>query len=329
MLVGPNGAGKTSVLDALEIQSQIIHLTPDIAFTGNRSFGDMLRRGAQSAMVLTSGGVLKGKAFSFRSEIAAPLTTGFEWTLGGDTRAHNIRQSDLSPFLGPATLYKLNAERIAAAAYSDEPGAKVAQDGTNTAVALAAIKLGYDEEFARIEESLRRIIPTMKRVRIRQAVVERPNPTKPGTPENVVGSKVFFDFNGAPDVPAHAASEGTLITLALLTVLHGPNRPNLLPLDDFAESLHPQAQMELVRLLKLLLDELPDLQIVATTRSPYVLDELDPSEIVAFALREDGTVAQKRLSEHPQAEKMKGALSAGQLWSLDPERDWVLSEEAT
>lgn len=87
VLVGPNGAGKTSVLDALEIQSQIIHLTPDIAFTGNRSFGDMLRRGAQSAMVLTSGGVLKGKAFSFRSEIAAPLTTGFEWTLGGDTRS--------------------------------------------------------------------------------------------------------------------------------------------------------------------------------------------------------------------------------------------------
>jgi predicted ATP-dependent endonuclease of OLD family len=86
--------------------------------------------------------------------------------------------------------------------------------------------------------------------------------------------------------------------------------------------------MELVRLLKRMLDENPNLQIVATTHSPYILDELDPSEIVAFALRDDGTVAQKRLSEHPQAEKMKGALSAGQLWSLDPERDWVLPGDA-
>jgi hypothetical protein len=32
----------------------------------------------------------------------------------------------------------------------------------------------------------------------------------------------------------------------------------------------------------------------------------------------------KRLSEHPEAAKTKGVLSAGQLWSLDPEREWVL-----
>jgi len=46
--------------------------------------------------------------------------------------------------------------------------------------------------------------------------------------------------------------------------------------------------------------------------------------VQAFALREDGTVASKRLSEHPEAAKTKGSLTAGQLWSLDRERDWVL-----
>ena len=43
-------------------------------------------------------------------------------------------------------------------------------------------------------------------------------------------------------------------------------------------------------------------------------------------VRDDGTVASKRLSAHPEAERMKGALSAGQLWSLDREREWVLAE---
>jgi predicted ATPase len=229
---------------------------------------------------------------------------------------------EIATAIGPAALYKLNATTIAAAAYSDQPGADVERDGTNTAVALAALKLGYDEAVDRIEDEMRRIIPNVERVRIRQAQVQHPNRSG----QIVVGNKIFFDFRGAPGVPAHAASEGTLITLALLTILHGPNRPNVLLLDDFDQSLHPQAQMELVRLIKRLLDELPDVQIVATTHSPYVLDELDPRDIHAFALRDDGTVAVKCLAEHPDADKMKGALSAGQLWSLDPEKNWVLGK---
>ena len=74
----------------------------------------------------------------------------------------------------------------------------------------------------------------------------------------------------------------------------------------------------------LALEEFKDLQVVATTHSPYVLDEFDPTDVYAFAPRDDGTVASKRLSEHPDAEKTRGTLTAGQLWSLDPERDWVL-----
>ena len=109
-------------------------------------------------------------------------------------------------------------------------------------------------------------------------------------------------------------------------MLHGPNRPDLILLDDFDHALHPRAQMELVRMIKdlLALEEFKNIQIVATTHSPYVFDELDPSDVYAFAMRDDGTVASKRLSEHPDAEKTRGTLRAGQLWSLDPERDWVL-----
>ncbi|WP_437790848.1 AAA family ATPase [Sorangium sp. So ce693] len=336
VLVGPNGSGKTSVLEALALQSRLVSHAPRDVLTGDWSPGDLLRRGAKGGRIeLTSSGRRDDGLWRFRTALSG-LSVLVEWQAGGPAQQFTA-QGDRSlrgmlPWLGevvaPATLYKLNAERIAAAAYSDDLAPNIRYDGTNTAVALAAIKLGYDEVFERIEESLRRIIPNVERVRIRQAKVGRPNPELPHKSEAVVGSKVYFDFRGAPSVPAHAASEGTLITLALLTVLHGPNRPNVLLLDDFAESLHPQAQMELVRLVRRLLEEFNDLQIVATTHSPYILDELDPSEIYAFALRDDGTVALKRLSEHPQAKEVKGTLSAGQLWSMDPERDWVLAESA-
>ena len=84
--------------------------------------------------------------------------------------------------------------------------------------------------------------------------------------------------------------------------------------------------MDLVRMIKELL-ALPDFretQIIATTHSPYVLDELPPENVIAFALRDDGTVASKPLSEHPDAAKMSGTLKSGELWSLDAEREWVL-----
>jgi predicted ATPase len=341
-LVGPNGAGKTSVLEALWLQSQLVEREPSEVLHGDWSPGDLQRRGATGAMILASTGTSEIKTWSARLEIKGRYPEGMgsqvilEW-LPGDGSApykglltHPPKSSGISiaERVGPATLYKLNARSIAAAAYSDWPGPDVAYDGTNTAVALAAIKLGHDEEFDRIEEEMRRLIPNIERVRLRQVKVQRSAPHDPRVEEEVVGSKVFFDFRGAPGVPAHAASEGTLIVLALLTVLHGPNRPRVLLLDDFAQALHPEAQMELVRLIKRLLEEFEDLQIVATTHSPYILDDLDPADVHAFALRDDGTVAVKRLSEHPQAESMKGALTAGQLWSLDPERSWVLRQEA-
>ena len=75
----------------------------------------------------------------------------------------------------------------------------------------------------------------------------------------------------------------------------------------------------------LALDEFKETQIIATTHSPYVLDELSPENVIAFALRDDGPVASKSLSDHPEAARMTGTLKTGQLWSLDAERDWVLS----
>lgn len=329
-LVGPNGSGKTSVLEALWLQSQLVEQPPAKVLSGDFAVDDMHRRGATDPCTFTSTGAQAGQAWSATMTLGGPQGYALGWNGDAavpapfDVPFKNMLGGRFGAAIQPATLYKLNAQAIAAAAYTERPSPLVERDGTNTSEALAALKLGYDEAFVRIEEEMRLIVPNVERVRIRHATATRPNPGSPAYKEEVKGSKIYLDFRGAPAVPAHAASEGTLITLALLTILHSPGRPGMILLDDFDQSLHPRAQMEFVRLIKRLLAEIDDLQIVAVTHSPYVLDELEPSEIHAFALRDDGTVATKRLSEHPEAERMKGALTTGQLWTLDPEPEWVI-----
>jgi predicted ATPase len=330
MLVGDNGSGKTSVLEALWLQG-VLAPDPVAVLKGDWSPDDLLRRGAAGPIRISSEGKRGSDSWSSKIEVemsergwnlgawtSDPSGEFTERAVGNRADGSGSTSSGWPKFgslVGRAGLYRLQASRIAATAYSEQTDTAIEADGTQTAVVLAQLKLGDDEVFERIEASMRRLVPSLERVRIRPA--RHPNTTG-------LGNKIYFDFHGAAGVPAHGASHGTLIVLALLTVLHGPQRPQLVLLDDFDHALHPRAQIELVRMIKELLDEFEDLQIVATTHSPYILDELTPSDVHAFALRDDGTVAAKRLSEHPEAEKTKGSLTAGQLWSLDRERDWVL-----
>jgi len=340
MLVGDNASGKTSVLDALALQGGLRPPFEDV-LRGAWSIPNLLRRGAASNRItLVSSGTRGADAWATtlhliqsdeqkyaveasaqvgqsKHEANANSNGGREgFGFGGDWNA-------IRAVTGSAAVYRLRAERIAAAAYSQAPVVRVEADGTNTALVLAAMKLGDDERFEIIEEAMRRLVPSLKRVRIRPEAI--PESTLIGEIARQ-GNKIYLDFHGAKDIPADGASHGTLILLSLLTTLYGPARPDLVLIDDLEQALHPRAQRELVQLLKDLVarPEFSDLQIVATTHSPYAIDLLDPSEVYAFALRDDGTVASKRLADHPDAEKMKGSLTTGQLWSLDEERHWVL-----
>lgn len=332
LLVGDNASGKTSVLEALWLLSEL-RWVPNAVFSGDWSLVDLYRRNAPNALRL-------------RCTITSGLVTGVRAERSNDPQWQVVVQGSdrdrtyyfpgaqppvsappnanvpLATGLGTAALYSLRAKEIAAVAPSVPSGTAISADGANTASVLSNLKLGADEIFERIERDLRALVPAVRRVRLRTQHLS------PSDLQSPLGHKLYFDFAGGEGIPAHGASQGTLLVLSLLTILHSQPRPNLILLDDFDHALHPRAQLELVRLIKnlLALPELAEVQIVATTHSPYTLDEVEPGDVHAFALREDGTVASKRLSEHPQAKTMQGALSTGQLWSLDAERTWVLEK---
>jgi len=54
------------------------------------------------------------------------------------------------------------------------------------------------------------------------------------------------------------------------------------------------------------MDQHAGLQIVATSHSPYLIDELNDDEVWVLNLRDDGTAAAACLADHPDAERFRG-----------------------
>jgi energy-coupling factor transporter ATP-binding protein EcfA2 len=365
VLVGPNGSGKTSVLQAIRYMGQLAAgVGTDTLFQGDRELPRLLRDPAGDQLLWSLAGVEGEEPFSM--DVAyqhvndpALFTQGQRPALGlvWSFRGHSIGQGTGRDFgaqvariapeqlhgvmhgwrtsLSTASLFSFDPSIIAAPASSQEPLPRIEFDGRNTAVALKAMKLGYDEAWDRMRAVLRKIVPNVVSVGVEQVkdVVPEQYPSASqltAPPPSGEWYRLFFDFKGAKHVPAYHASEGTLLTVALLAVLLGPAAPKLILLDDIEQTLHPAAQLELVRQLRELLamEEMRDVQVIATTHSPYILQQLDPGQVQVFALRPDGSVATKCLADHPDAAELRGVESAADLWTNDPEASWVVGPEA-
>jgi predicted ATPase len=88
-------------------------------------------------------------------------------------------------------------------------------------------------------------------------------------------------------VPGWLFSSGTLRILAMLTVFNNPNPPTLIMIDEIENGLDP-------RTISLLLDEVKialyarNIQVIATSHSPYFLDLLELRHIIVTERTEKG-----------------------------------------
>ena len=113
------------------------------------------------------------------------------------------------------------------------------------------------------------------------------------------------------------------LTLGLLTVLHQESQPTLILWDDMERGLHPEAM--LIEQVRRIQEHDPELQIVATTHSPYLLDCLDREEVLVTALRPDGSAVVKPLTEHPDIDQWRDLMAPGEFWSTVGE-SWVAED---
>jgi predicted ATPase len=239
--------------------------------------------------------------------------------------------------LGSARKLRLDVEMLAAPSYSHDETPRLAIDGKGLASVLADLAGRSPEVFQSIHEAARQVIPALERIRTRRAKVheQEHQPVRNGdepiahtVDRTYWGQQLVLDFKGAPDVPAPLASEGTLLVIGLLTALWTDPRPRLLLLDDIDKALHPSAQRELCAQLRRVLELDPELQILATSHSPYLLDHVDAPEVLVTALRPDGSTACAPLTAHPDFNRWKNTTRTGELWSFVGE-DWVAQRPST
>jgi predicted ATPase len=97
-------------------------------------------------------------------------------------------------------------------------------------------------------------------------------------------------------------------------------------IDDFERGLHPVAQADLVKQLRGIQANRPELQIVATSHSPHLLDSFAAEEVLLTSLGDDGYAVVKPLTDHPEYERWKDFMDTGEFWSTVGE-GWVTKKQ--
>lgn len=302
VLVGPNGSGKTSVLEAIH--------TLGAFYTGE--LGRYQRRKSADPVRIELDDPARSKRLSSADHILGTLPA-------------------------PTTSFlQLSPRQLAAPAYSEEEVPTLQPDGSGLGAVIADLAASAPDLMVEIVQNLRQVVPAVRRVRAERAKITRAiqqthvidgQRVQVQKQEVLLGHRVVLDTTSGDGIPAEHISEGTLLVLGLLTFLCGRTPPHVLLLDDMDRALHPKAQADLVAVLRRLLDARPELQIVATTHSPYLLDELRFEEVRLLTLRPDGTVASGSLTEHPDYEQWKDNVRPGELWTSRLEA-WLLDRPA-
>lgn len=362
VIVGPNASGKTTVLQALHlllalsdpntVRSELIAQYGGATALHRRgsqdeaaiikALGQWRNQSGTLQMVLTPAEFLRA-AGERRFNLSVHGNTGEEFEIPEDPRQQGfIPTTNLSAQLDklPAallrdwaahTLLRLEAPRLAEPSYTEAVEPQMESDGSGLASVLAQMALSRPDDFSALLAAMRAVIPQVVRIRRSLAEVKRQETERIRVDtDNLTrtlirsysGHRILLDLVGAEGIPSQGASEGTLLVLGLLGVLFSAPRPKLILLDDLDRALHPKAQKDLVAQLRTLLERDPELQIIATSHSPYLVDHLDPKEVRLSTVLPDGTIRFGALTQHPDFDRWKDAMRLGEFWSTVGE-SWV------
>lgn len=178
------------------------------------------------------------------------------------------------------------------------PQERLSQTGGNLPNVVQYLQEQYPERLATIFRRLGKRIPNLERL--------EPEPLADGRLLLRLKDRAFDE-----PILGRYTSDGTLKLLAYLILLHDPEPPAIIGIEEPENQLHP-------RLVLLLADETRHAaarsQLLVTTHSPFFADALRPKELWMLYREEDGFTRVLRASDVPQLTAM--AETGGQLGSL-------------
>jgi hypothetical protein len=183
--------------------------------------------------------------------------------------------------------------------------------------------LGEDRElFARLESRFVEFFPEIKSIKLRRETAYQSRTDEWGQMmlDTQPGKGLYFELaaSGA-EIPASQASDGILLVLAYLTLLHLPRPPRVLLIEEPENAIYPRRLKEVLEILRRLVAEQTHTQVVLTTHSPYVLDLFKPEELTLCSKNSEGAVTTFRLSNSKTVQEQIDVFTLGEIWTGENE----------
>ncbi len=290
LIVGPNGSGKSTVTQALRFAA-----SPG---------GDEYKR----KRILTAGPV---------GESAKAVKISINWLCEGvEIKTTSGRREDNTPFAMQSPLleslrsfqvFSFDAKAIAATVQTT-PRPKLAEDGSNLAAVLDALRDSHPEKFEELNKEFHRWLPEFDRILFE-------------TPETGKKSFLVRTTEGHHRFPASDLSQGVLFALAFLTLAYLPEPPAIVCFEEPDRGIHPRLLIDIRDAMYRLAfpenygEKRNPVQVIATTHSPYLLDlyKEHPEQIV-IAHKDAQGVHFERLSEKPHLNEILEGAPLGDVW---------------
>ncbi len=176
---------------------------------------------------------------------------------------------------------------------------RLSKTGDNLANVVQFLQERHPGRLEEIFANLRRRVPQLQKVS-----------TQPSG-----DGRLLLQIKDAPfehPVLARFASDGTMKLLAYLVVLHAPNLPQFIGIEEPENFLHPRLLQELGEECRAATARS---QLLITTHSPFILDTLKPEEVRVLHRDADGFTRVTEVSGiHGIADFLAEGASLGQLW---------------
>jgi predicted ATPase len=179
------------------------------------------------------------------------------------------------------------------------PQDRLSKTGDNLPNVIQYLKEQHPERLDGIFEILRQRVPRLERV------LAEPMPD----------GRLLLQIKDAPfdrPVLSRFASDGTLKLLAYLAVLHDPEPPQFIGIEEPENFLHPRLLPELAEECRAATERS---QLLVTTHSPFFLNVIRPDEVRVLYRDEQGYTQVVRATDIPGVQSfVKAGASMGHLW---------------